>query len=49
MQEKSLRITGSKRFFIVSLDYPEQTIYFGFWVRAKRQKKNAVSFLLTTF
>jgi len=36
MQEKSLKITGSKGFFIVSLDYSDQTIYFGFWVRAER-------------
>ena len=30
MQEKSLKITGSKGFFIVSLDYSDQTIYFVF-------------------
>ena len=39
MQEKSLKIAGSKEFFIVALDSSDQTIYFVFWVRAKRQKK----------
>ena len=44
MQEKSLKITGSKEFFIVALDYSDQTIYFVFWVRAKRQKKTPSAF-----
>ena len=48
MQEKSLKIAGSKEIFIVALHYSDQTIYFIFWVRAEG-KKNAVSYLLTTF
>ena len=39
MQEKSLKIAGSKEFFIAVLDYSDQTIYFVFWVRGERQKK----------
>ena len=35
MQEKWQKIAGSKEFFIVILDYSDQTIYFVFWVRAE--------------
>ena len=49
MQEKWLKIAGSKEFFIVALDYSDQTIYFGFLDLGRTIKKNAVSFLLTTF